>query len=710
MKKNLSDTDVFLRASRADDPHWEIKAQLAQFLLALIQAFLRTGYYTSDHPEAQKAKMGLYEDFQGLFSQRDELTFLIREEARGKNILIEGVLPEIQDLNSLMIEGMAEMYVPRFVKFLEQKDLVSLTLKNAMTPTEFTNFVDVMSEPSFVETRNKGDKEKFNRTLREKGIVNISYIYNEELVTARNIPWRAQIALTRLKKDFSMVPYFTDLDLEGLRKVRRQIIQDLIRPLRNAEAIYYILTNTDLAVTEEFKETEIDQEIIECLSDDLLALVSRALLTETFRRGEKEPAQGKPVELAKDLAHTLNLRKVKGRESILQEYVKHKLISADQLPAEMQRQIRLEQLTNKMLQDSNSIIAQLDKIKDEEKYLRVARTLGAIMPELTRRDHYEPIFEVISCFHRHLSENKEICSCAAQILDEICKGETILALKSKFLLGRRETCQAIAPIFEKLGSRALPQLVSILVRSQDHLVRKNACELIMQVDPSAINFILSKLNEKGSETRSIIDILRILAELDSDGAKHPLANGVLPFLNHENPHIRAEALRVYYRIKGPEGKALYFDFLNDNDVNVQKEAIECLARVGSSSAFGKFMEMLKNIDDIPSDRRVQIEACLCRSMGFYGNIERPEIGTLEAFLLKKIDSIVGSGTLRWTTIRKKAIQPEVIAAICETLGKIGTSKSRGVLQKLKKHKDSPWQNKAEEALAKIAERAAGSRG
>jgi len=480
-----------------------------------------------------------------------------------------------------------------------------------------------------------------------------------------------------------MVPYFTDLDLEGLRKVRRQIIHDLIRPLRNAEAIYYILTNSDLAVTEEFKEAEIDQEIIECLSDDLLAQASRALLKEAFRRGETEPAQGKAVELAKDLAHTLNIRKVKDRESILEEYVKHRLISADQLPAEMQHQIRLEQLTKRVLQDSNSILAQLDKIQDKEKYLRVARTLGAIMPELARRDHYEPILEIINCFDRHLSEKKEFSNCAALILDEICKGEIML------------------------GSRALPQLVSILVRSQDHFVRKNACELVTQIDPSAINFILSKLNEKGSETRSIIDILRILAELDLDGAKHPLANSVLSFLNHENPHIRAEALRVYYRVKGAEGKVLYLDLLNDSDVNVQKEAIECLARVKSGTALVKFMEMLKNSDDIPSDKRVQIEACLYRSMGFYDNLERPDIGTLEDFLLAALDSKVGSGTLRWTTIRKKAIQPEVIAAICEALGKIGTRRSRGVLQKLKKQKDTPWQNKAEEALAKIAEREVG---
>ena len=87
MKKTLSDTDILLRSQLTDDPHGEIKARLAEFLLALIQAFLRTGYYTPDHPESQKAKVGLYEHFQSLFTQRDELTFLVREELEGEKHL-----------------------------------------------------------------------------------------------------------------------------------------------------------------------------------------------------------------------------------------------------------------------------------------------------------------------------------------------------------------------------------------------------------------------------------------------------------------------------------------------------------------------------------------------------------------------------------------------------------------------------------------------
>ncbi len=704
MKKTLSDTDILLRGQLTDDPHGEIKVRLTEFLLALIQAFLRTGYYTPDHPESQKAKVGLYENFQSLFSQRDELTFLVREELEGKNILIEGVLPEVQDLNGLMIAGMAEMYVPRFAKFLEQKDLISLTLKNAMTQTEFTSFVDVMSEPAFVDTKETGTKEKFSQTLQERNIFNISYIYNEELVTARNIPWRSQIALTRLKKDFSLVPFFSDLDLEGLKKVRKQIIQDLVRPLRNAEAIYHILMNSDLAVTEEFKEAEIDEEVVEALAADLLMQASQTLLKETSRQEETELAQGKTVTLAKQFASALNLGEVKGRESVLQEYVKHKLISAEQLPKSMQQRIRLEQLTKKFLQDSNSFLSQFDKIQDEAKYLRVARALLELIPELIRRDQYEAVLEILDCLGRHSHENEHRSTCAGQILDEISKGETLSALKKRFLIGKMEICQTITPIFLALGGRSVPHLVPILVRSRDLLVKKNVVEIIAQIDPATIGLVLNKLNEKGSETRSMIDILRVLGEIESDEYLQPLTNTLLGYLNHESPHIRVEALRVFFRIKGAEGKSIYLDLLNDPDIDVQQEAIHCLARVKSTTALGKFLEMLKNSEDSPSAKTERLEACLFRALGFYGNLELPGEGSLEDFLLATIKRQLSLGRLSFSTIKGKAIKPETVAAICEALGNIGTSKSRKTLQKLNKQKDSLWQNKAQEALTKIAER------
>ena len=67
METTLPETDSIDTQAMAHDPLKEIKAKLADFLLALIQAFLRTGYYTPDHPQSKKAKIGLYEVFKKIY-------------------------------------------------------------------------------------------------------------------------------------------------------------------------------------------------------------------------------------------------------------------------------------------------------------------------------------------------------------------------------------------------------------------------------------------------------------------------------------------------------------------------------------------------------------------------------------------------------------------------------------------------------------------
>ncbi len=123
----------------------KLQSKLAGFVLHLIQAFLRTGYYTPDHPESRKAKDGLYQLFKELFETEDELAFLVREEQEKLEVFVEGVSPEAQRLSRMMLKGMGELYVPKFAKYMERKDLISLTLKSRMGPVEFSNFIDVMS-------------------------------------------------------------------------------------------------------------------------------------------------------------------------------------------------------------------------------------------------------------------------------------------------------------------------------------------------------------------------------------------------------------------------------------------------------------------------------------------------------------------------------------------------------------------------------------
>jgi HEAT repeat protein len=688
----------------SDDPHKKLKAHLAKFLLSLIQAFLRTGYYTPDHPEARKAKLGLYEEFQGLFTQKGELTFLVRDDPGGRAILIEGVLPEIENINSVMLRGMAEMYTPKFAKFLERKDLISLTLKDTMAPTEFTNFVDLMGEPVFVDTREKSDKERFSRTLGERGIFNISYIFTEEFLSIqRKVPWRSQIALTRLKKDFSMVPLYLDVDAEGMKKVRREVIHDVVRPIQNIEIIYPILVNADLAETKELRESDIAEEIIACLSDELLLTISKILLQEALRHGDAQPRDKSP-RLARQVTTALNLRRITGRESILTEYFKHKLIPFEQLPEKVQRKIKSEQLIDKFIQHSSSFLDQFDRIEEGKQYLRIGLSLTEIIPELIRRDRYGEILEIIAHVDRHVHEKEHLSIYAGQILEEIEKGDILQALKRRFLSSQKEIREAIAPIFIKLRAGALPHLLSLLIQSNDHVVRRHTCEILVQIDSSAINLILDELTKGGIEIKSTIDIIRVLGEIDCDEWIQPLAKTLQAYLNHENAHLREEALSVYYKIMGGEGEKVYLELLNDTDIGVQKTAIQCLARIKSEIALEKFLEMLKNAEDSPSNRNPQIEASLFGALAFYGNVERPEIGLVEDFLLQILGRHLSLGLLRFLTRKKDSLSEGAIAAICKTLGETGTDKSLSILQRMDRETNRSWHAEAKEALTKIAAR------
>jgi len=689
-----------------NDLHKEIKDQLAQFLLSLIQAFLRTGYYTPDHPQSKHAKEGLYETFQNLLNEPHELTFLVCDVPGGKKILIEGILPEPQELGSIMLQGMAEMYTPKFATFLKRKDLISLTLKANMSWTEFNNFVDLMGEPTFADTLEKSDKERFSKALRDRGIFNVSYIFDEELLAGeRGIPWRSRVALSRLRKDFKMTPFYQNLDAEGMRRIRRQIIRDVVRPMQTADVIYPLLLHSHLAVTEEFKESEINEEMILYLSNELLLQVSQTLLKDNQRREAGDSHHEESKRLAKQIAASLKLRESKASEKILEEYYDKHLIPIEALPEAAQRRIKMKRDMDKFIQHTDAYLKKFDKIEDEHQYLRFAHFLKKIIPELIRRDRYEEVLKIIARIERHSMEKRPLSRHAGQMLDDVGKGKILEALKSKLMTGQKDICQAIAPIIIKLGKRAVPFLLPLLEESDDQVVHKAACEILVRIDPSNINLILSELDKEGFGTTSTVRIIRALGDTEGDEWIQTLATALQPYFNHKNPRLREEALWSYYRLMGAKGEKIYLALLSDVDIAVQKKAIQCLGRMKSEVALERFLEILKELGNAPSGEAPQIVSALFGALAFYGNVERPGEGSLEDFLLETLEHHVSLGPLKFLKKKKDVLSESAVAAIVETLGKIGTKKSRSILEKLEKQDNLIWQGKAGEAIRRIDQRA-----
>jgi hypothetical protein len=683
----------------------KLQSKLTDFVLHLIQALLRTGYYTPDHPESKRAKEGLYQQFQSLFEVDDELAFLVREEQQKQEILVEGILPEAQRLSRMMLKGMGELYVPKFAKYMERKDLISLTLKNRMSQTEFTRFVDIMSEPSLVDTRRKEDKERFAQALYSLGIFNISYVFNEELLAPeREMPWRARLTLSRMRKDLKMIPLFQKMVRQEIGEIRKNLLRDALRPIQQSDLLCAILRNSDLAATSEHPEEIIENEIISFLQKQYLLGTSKIFLREhlDLKQLQKGDAfERKSDRLVKKVSRRLKEAGTKEAENLLEDFFRHQLISLEELTPGLKDKILLERLTDKFLSFTDQFFQQLDQAKGQEAFLTVGHSFVRIVPELIRRDRYSEILRIIETLKRHFHQKTMWALLAGQILEEIGEGSIPLLLEEKFLMGKKGIRASVIPIFVSLETGAIPRLLSILKKSEDQWVRKNACEALIQFGPIAAAHLLKELEHEKTTIETTCDILRVLGEIKSHEWQGPLTKILRKYAAHEHPKLREQALHTFGQVGGSEGEEIFLSSLYDPDLEVRKRAIWCLGMIKSAKGIERMMEILKQISTTSSPQMDQLETQIYYAFGTSGNLT-VEGKTSEEILIEILEK---RGIKHWLGLfQKNPVTDASLGAICDALGKIGTRESIKTLTRLEKSREGPWLSKLRETLRKIEER------
>ncbi len=684
----------------------KLQSKLTEFTLHIIQAFLRTGYYTPDHPESIKAKEGLYGEFKNLFERDEELTFLARSDQDQKEVLIEGILPEPQRLSRLMMRGMGELYIPKFLSYLERKDLVSLTMKSRMDQTEFTQFIDLMSHPSFLDIHRKEDKDRFIAALYRNNVTNISLVFNEELVLApdREMPWRARITLSRMKKELKMIPYFQKLSGQELQTIRKRLVEDAIRPLRNHELLYCIIQNSDLAATPENREEVIEDALITFLPPFYLLGTARIYLREHLNL--KKLQKGDPFETKSDRLlpkFVARLRELgtQEAENLLEEFFRNQLIRLEDLSPTLKEKILLEKLTDKFLNYADQFYQQLDQAKDKERFLTLATSFVKILPELVRRDRYAEVLKIIETLKQHFHKKMMWALLAGQVLEEIGKGPVPFMLKEKFLTGKKEIRAAIVPIFAALEVGSIPHLLDILKRSEDQWVRKNACEALIEIGTVATVHLLKILEEEQPSVETTCDILRVLGEIKSEQWKAPLLKILKKNVAHEHPKLREQALHTLCLIGGNEGEEIFLASLSDKNPEVQKRAIWCLGMIKSPRGAAKMVEILKQILAAPTPQKDPLETQIYAALGLTGNLTI-EGKTTEQLLIEVLEK---RGMKQWMGLfQKNPLSETALETICTALGRIGTERSVRVLGKLERSCNEALLPRVKEALKKIQDR------
>jgi HEAT repeat protein len=290
---------------------------------------------------------------------------------------------------------------------------------------------------------------------------------------------------------------------------------------------------------------------------------------------------------------------------------------------------------------------------------------------------------------------------AGQILEEIGSGTIPKLLKEKFLKGKKEIRAAVIPLFAAIEVGAIPILIDILKTSEDQWVRKNACEVLIQIGPVAAVHLLKELERQRTSVETTCDILRVLGEIKSWEWQGSLVKIAKSFVNHEHAKLREQAIHTLCQVGGPEGEQIYLSSLNDPDIDVRKRAVWCLGMVKSARGLGKMVEMLKELSETPSPQSDKLETHIYLAFGLSGNIAM-EGRTSEQILIEVLEKRGIKGLLGF--LQKNPLTDASLSAICDTLGKIGTGESIKALTRLEKSQKGSLAPKIREAIKKIEDR------
>ncbi len=673
---------------------------LADFILSFVQALLRTGYYLSDHPEAQKAKVGLYQRFRSLFQGRHELTFMLQDSGGAGGVLVEGALPEPQRLSALMAAGMAEVYATRLAQFLERKQLVSLTLKERMAEAEFSHFVDALSEPA-AAVLDGAAKDQFLKHLKDRGISHFSLVFREDLLREdRRLPWRVQLAIARLQKDLHGIPMFQRMDAAGLKKVRQQVLHDVLRPITRADLLAAILVNSDLAESAEVSAQDIEHEIVDFVPAPLLIPTARAAL-----EGHAESADAAGSDRRKRALVRLALRardsQVPQALGLFRELFDKGFVTLERLPPELRTQIEREQATDRYLAKGAAFRGALEIESEPLAYERKARFVLDLFPELLRRSLLDEVLVLLTLLRGHSALGGPRAEVASRLLDEVTRGPVAGQLKQRFLTGHKEDRVALGPIYRLLGEAMEAQLLEILREAADPWVRKNACEELLHQGPKTKNAILAELARGTFSAKSLAELLMVFGEVGDDSPE--IVQTLRAYLRHAEPHVREEAAWSLCRLLGVAEEEAFLLLLEDPDLGVKKRALRCLRTVKSRRAFERVVALLARAEQQPPLR--PLAPHLIASLKELAEVSHARGGDAERYLVERLRQGQAHGLRALLQRVQHTVDEEGVLAICDALGFVGTEPSRQMLGELVKSVSAQGRRRVEQALSRVAGRA-----
>jgi hypothetical protein len=681
----------------------ELAQELTDFTLQFVRAVTKSSYYTADHQEAGKAKLGIYASFRALVADRPEVTFYARKVGERYSILVYGIFQEPTDLAQSMLRETSEIYVPKLSHYFEANGLLSISLKAALTEDEFHHFVDLLASPSSTAP---GSSNTIVHRLAQNGIHNISVVVVEDRIGGRGLSWRVEMALTRLKKDLSVIPLYEHLGDEERRQVRLQVFRDVLRPLREVGLIRELLENCDRIVeeVEEFSEeqlAEIEAQVLVSVQETLLPALLEGLV-EDIAEAKRESAKemDRLLRVTRRVVEQLTPEQAKSLEDAFRKLVDGKILALEELPAFLQRKFLVEQDAATFVRLEERILARLDRESNAEKYRVLLEFLESIFTELLSRPDPSPTLAIVD----HVSDHRimeapfaERPMLAAVWLEGVVYASLAEDLVRELSRADKLKRESLLELCRRLGDETVPILFRALSGCEKASTRNAIAEVLADLKFASRAFLRSELREPDLPTDYLLELLRLLGRVGGEDCIDLL----VPALEHDEALVRIEALSAASVLDPSDGDERILAALSDADPKVRETALKTLFDRGSTAP--ALFAFCGRILGEPDESDHEMARLICSRLTAYDRGEHRE--TCVALLCSALGDAVEEGKRWWSSLRRSvAADSESVSAkiaACQALGRLGATEASEAIGRLTQHPNPALKRAAQHALENI---------
>lgn len=669
---------------------------VCEFVIDLAKAISRSSYYDAHHPDSLEVKKGLYEAFKNALEGCAEIMLTCHDVEDKVDIHISGILDEPFNIRKLTHANTSDLFVPKLKDYFERKSLNSFVIKKYITAEHFESFIDVMSEPIADKDSSKLS-EYLTKSLADLDITEVSTVFKNDVVLSRGkLSWRVSIILRRLAKDLKVVPMFRSASEEKMKLIKQQIVEDIIRPLKNFDLLKDLIINCDAIVnhlTHLMEVDELENLIINSLPADAVMPVSQAVFgaykesRDESRKNENDLIAGqRVVYLAKVLkiaVARIIAENPPDTMSFFEQLYEQKIVDFHMLPEKLRFNIQNRKLTGEIVSRIDSYIEKASGASSMAEKESLTRTFQMVMPEFILRTKWpviEKILKAISNFSaagEGLSGSSEVLLNLPDSLFEGC--EEILA--DEYVKADADARNQIKEILAEMKTMCVNIIGIIFNKCIEPDVLKSVIDILYKKGDPARQWALNILDDRNNSLSMLNVALLVIVNVG-----HPEdAGAVKKYLKHPNSSLRTKALGAVVKLNKQEAENILIEALNDGEERVRSQAVTLMDRELSLSGesvnklliFVKDRLQKKIITAGDSALIAGLLKAAGKAAGYNKEKMESEIIGITSDLLKE-----RSGLMKFIKTEPGREQMEILFACLSTLGKTGGTKSRDYLKTL----------------------------